>query len=310
MFPTFFPLSTKHFIFSIEGYLYCAGYKLVGYLFENIMTRFVLSKLLLRLLLSFIILSSMMMVVQSFVVVSTSCRASALPNCSTRTSKGFGTPPASASFPTSLGLFRSKSSGFPNVLEVESHADWLELTENLDEDDQQGITAVTFHASWCKYCQKFKLKWNRKVVRPLAGEVKFASVEFGANKKLCQGMNVNKLPTVQFYSHGKLLSSFPCGPKGLPMVQNAMQRYMEMDSHELQQEAEKWAQYSETKMQEDSKSSTPSDIPEAFADDEEEDESKEALDNDEMKKPELYIRKRDRLKTKLSRKRRKAEQTL
>ena len=71
-----------------------------------------------------------------------------------------------------LGLFRSKQQSAAGIQEIESHADWLELlhdSEEEEDDDEETptITAVTFHASWCKFCQKFKMKWYRKLVRPL-----------------------------------------------------------------------------------------------------------------------------------------------
>uniref|UniRef100_A0A7S4V5T1 Thioredoxin domain-containing protein n=1 Tax=Ditylum brightwellii TaxID=49249 RepID=A0A7S4V5T1_9STRA len=207
--------------------------------------------------------------------------------------------PSSTTSPTSLDLFRSKSASQienPNVIEIESHVDWMEM---LHDENDADITAVTFHASWCKFCQKFKLKWNRKIVRPFSTEVKFASVEFGANKKLCQSLNIKQLPTVQFYTrNGNLVSSFPCGPKSFGVVQKTMNRYLEMDLEQLEREAALW----EARVQHSSSGGGENtDIPIALEEAEGESSDVDAPD-DEEEEPELYLRKRDRFKKKLSRK--------
>jgi thioredoxin-like negative regulator of GroEL len=143
-----------------------------------------------------------------------------------------------------LAIFRHKSAGKPDNVQIESHADWMELHEDFNTElpgKQKMIIAVTFHASWCKFCKKFNLKWNRKLVRPLKDTVKFASVEFGINQKLCKSLNVKQLPTVQFYCDGELLSSFPCVPKGFSKIQKTLQTYLEMDSAALKQQSKIWA---------------------------------------------------------------------
>jgi hypothetical protein len=178
--------------------------------------------------------------------------------------------------------------------------DWLELHADFDEDEdltpssRKIITAVTFHASWCKFCQKFKLKWNRKLVRPLKNTVNFASVEFGANRKLCQSLNINTLPTVQFYCEGKLLSSSPCGPKGFSTLQNTMTKYLEMDLRELEQQALLCERI------ESNISRSGNVVPVAIEDDSPTQNDNDAYDDNNFE-PGLYLRKRDRLKKKLTR---------
>lgn len=197
-----------------------------------------------------------------------------------------------------LGLFgskqRRKSGIIVPITEVESHIDWAELLEG----DDRRITAVNFHASWCKFCQKFKSKWYGKCVRRFGdriddasgelletGSVRFASVEYGANQKLCRSLRIKELPTVQFYSKGQLLSSFPCGPKGFATVQAAMKHYLEATQEELDREAAAW----ETK----NTLSIDARNPDAGMH-----TNKEAHDEAE---PALFLRKRDRLKKKLGR---------
>lgn len=205
---------------------------------------------------------------------------------------------------TALSMFHSQTKGSSHVLNIESYVDWLELHDD-EEFDQKKITAVTFHASWCKFCQKFKLKWNRKMVRPYQDAVNFASAEFGANKKLCQSLSINKLPTVQFYHNGKLLSSFPCGPKGFSTVQKTMTKYLEMDSSELARETQRWEE-------QESKNPIPRTSGTAIPVAMEEKSSGQDEENDNGRRtyePDLYLRKRDRLKKKLSRRKNKQETT-
>ena len=101
---------------------------------------------------------------------------------------------------------KTKKDPSPMIVQIESHADWLELFDTIAWDyDDDGhddqidgsddgvihnglidhgnhtvttantvtnvtpntqIIAVTFTASWCKYCQSFKRKWQRKIVQP------------------------------------------------------------------------------------------------------------------------------------------------
>ena len=50
------------------------------------------------------------------------------------------------------------------------------------------------------------------------GEIRLAEIEYGANKELCKALGVKKVPSVHFYSQGKKVDGFPCGPKKIAMV--------------------------------------------------------------------------------------------
>lgn len=83
----------------------------------------------------------------------------------------------------------------------------------LEEDD--GLCVIKFYASWCKSCAKFGLKYrklaldygDRKVAATTGirnkGKVRFAEVEFNANRLLCKTLKVRSLPTVHIYKKGK-----------------------------------------------------------------------------------------------------------
>ncbi|EEC47596.1 predicted protein [Phaeodactylum tricornutum CCAP 1055/1] len=97
------------------------------------------------------------------------------------------------------------------------------LAEFLALDDDR-LCVISFHASWCKSCQKFGLlykslahklgdKRDRKTQNIVErGSVRFASVEWGANTALCRSLGIKRLPTTQIYHAGTLLTSFACAP--------------------------------------------------------------------------------------------------
>jgi len=70
------------------------------------------------------------------------------------------------------------------------------------------------------------------------GDVRFAEIEFGANKELCNHLDITKLPTVNFYSQGDKVDGFPCGPKKLKVLLEKIAQFRDMSSRELQFEAE------------------------------------------------------------------------
>jgi thioredoxin-like negative regulator of GroEL len=90
--------------------------------------------------------------------------------------------------------------------------------------DDDRLCVISFHASWCKSCQKFGLlykslahklgdKRDRKTQNIVErGSVRFASVEWGANTALCRSLGIKRLPTTQIYHAGTLLTSFACAP--------------------------------------------------------------------------------------------------
>ncbi|CAB9502406.1 expressed unknown protein [Seminavis robusta] len=130
------------------------------------------------------------------------------------------------------------------MIEIESHADWMELL--FESESESSITAVFFHATWCKFCQRFRLRWNRqlRLCSTTPSKATFASVEYSANRKLCQSLQVEHFPTIQFYYQGDLLHSASCSPKGFSGVKQRLERYLDMDPAQLEQEVEGWASQS------------------------------------------------------------------
>lgn len=70
------------------------------------------------------------------------------------------------------------------------------------------------------------------------GEVRMAEMEYGANIDLCKRLGVKKLPSVHFYSQGKLVDGFPCGPSKIGKVLEKFSEYRSMSPAELSFEAD------------------------------------------------------------------------
>ncbi|KAL7520858.1 hypothetical protein ACHAWX_005558 [Stephanocyclus meneghinianus] len=100
-----------------------------------------------------------------------------------------------------------------NIVVISKPEDYVKF---LEEDDR--LCVIKFYASWCKSCAKFGVKY-RKLARdygdhtistttaaaatPQEGKVRFAEVEFNANRLLCKTLKVRSLPTVHVYKRGK-----------------------------------------------------------------------------------------------------------
>lgn len=66
------------------------------------------------------------------------------------------------------------------------------------------------------------------------GEIRLAEIEYGANRDLCKRLGVKKLPSIHFYSQGKKVDGFPCGPKKLPLLLLKLSEYKSMSPLDLE----------------------------------------------------------------------------
>ncbi|GAX29492.1 hypothetical protein FisN_16Hh065 [Fistulifera solaris] len=117
----------------------------------------------------------------------------------------------------------------------------LELEEFLQSEDDR-LTIVKYHASWCKACARFNLRLDKiksehaDVVNTVTGEIlhpgdiRFASVEWGANEALCQAQGIEKLPTTRFYINGVLKKEITGGAKKFEQHKDAIQYYLQKQS--------------------------------------------------------------------------------
>jgi thioredoxin-like negative regulator of GroEL len=87
-------------------------------------------------------------------------------------------------------------------------------------------------------------------------QVRFASVDYGTNRKLCQSLNIQQLPTVQFYYGEESLTSFPCPPKEFKQLPRMLMKYLDRDHAQLEQVVQEWEQTSASSTREQEYSAT------------------------------------------------------
>jgi thiol-disulfide isomerase/thioredoxin len=173
------------------------------------------------------------------------------------------TPTSSSSFPP--------ANARPVITKITSEAQLTAYLNNngaAKDNHDNRVTVLQFHAAWCKSCQKFgrlyhKLAvdhadWERippklsRVAMAAAasntdtdsdsvpqeilkeGNVRMASIEFGANSALCRSLGITKLPTVHFYKGPVKLAGFAAGPNKIQMVRDTMEHYIEVSDTELE----------------------------------------------------------------------------
>jgi len=136
---------------------------------------------------------------------------------------------------------RKRPKVMPKIETIKGHDDYLRV---ISEDDDR-LCIIKFRASWCKSCQKFDIKFKQlanevadqvdtadsnKIVQE--GKVRFADVEYGANKELCKMLNIKKLPYIHMYKGTKgQVDDFVCSPKRFQILLDKMQEHM--DSEEV-----------------------------------------------------------------------------
>eukprot|EP00591_Stephanopyxis_turris_P009055 CAMPEP_0195517964 /NCGR_PEP_ID=MMETSP0794_2-20130614/11847_1 /TAXON_ID=515487 /ORGANISM="Stephanopyxis turris, Strain CCMP 815" /LENGTH=178 /DNA_ID=CAMNT_0040646851 /DNA_START=351 /DNA_END=887 /DNA_ORIENTATION=- len=139
-----------------------------------------------------------------------------------------------------MALWGKDKTRVPKITKVESMDDFLAF---LAEDPRLAI--VKFHASWCKSCQKFDVRYkklalekgdicdgNGDIIEP--GQMRFADVEFGKNAKLCRTLGVKRLPYIHMYRGAEgLLEDFACGPKKFPMLEEKIDEKLQMSQEEI-----------------------------------------------------------------------------
>jgi thioredoxin-like negative regulator of GroEL len=145
----------------------------------------------------------------------------------------------------------------PVITHIESPEAFQEYLQAPDDR----ITVVSFHAAWCKSCQKFgrlyqKLARDRadwvagdaKAIKNNknknadgdileAGAIRLASIEWKANTELCRSLGVSRLPSVHYYQNGRKLAGFPAGPSKFALVKDRLTYYQTLSEAELDFEA-------------------------------------------------------------------------
>ena len=107
----------------------------------------------------------------------------------------------------------------PRIQEINSAEEMKVFLQEGQEDEEERLAIIKFHASWCKSCQKFghQFKGIAREIGDLEevtlndddeeeatiiqqGELRMGEIEYGANSDLCKSLGVTKLPAVQVYS--------------------------------------------------------------------------------------------------------------
>jgi len=146
----------------------------------------------------------------------------------------FGYNHAASVLPTQISDNTVFARPIPYIANIESHIDFEEF---LYEDER--LCVVLFHATWCKNCQKFGLRYKKlahenadlvdfmsgSVVK--AGRLRLAEVEVSSNKDLCQRLGIEHLPFIQMYRDEDLLTQFACGPSKFKELMREIRGYLQ-----------------------------------------------------------------------------------
>ena len=134
----------------------------------------------------------------------------------------------------------------PQIKGINSLDDYLDFLRGDDAEDHKKLTVIKFYASWCKSCAKFGAKYRQLALDEGdqvdtsgkllgTGRVRFAEVEFGANKRMCKSFGIKRLPYIHIYK-GKAgrLESFVCGPsKFNSLLVEKVNEYVDMNDDEI-----------------------------------------------------------------------------
>ena len=133
----------------------------------------------------------------------------------------------------------------PQITVIDSLDDYLDFLRGENAEEHKKLTVIKFYASWCKSCAKFGAKYRQLALdegdqvdtsgKLLAtGKVRFAEVEFGANKRMCKSFGIKRLPYVHIYK-GKAgkLEDFVCGPSKFDLLINKVNEYVDVNDDEI-----------------------------------------------------------------------------
>jgi thiol-disulfide isomerase/thioredoxin len=151
-----------------------------------------------------------------------------------------------------------------HAVPVVTHLDSPEAFEEYLQAPDNRITVVSFHAAWCKSCQKFgqlyqklakeEADWVAGVPKDIKdskndkeennadailelGAIRLASMEWGANTEFCRSLGITRLPSVHYYHNGRKLGGFPAGPSKFELVKDRLTYYQSLSKAELEFEA-------------------------------------------------------------------------
>jgi thioredoxin-like negative regulator of GroEL len=139
-----------------------------------------------------------------------------------------------------------------HAVSVVTRIDSQEAFQEYLQAPDDRITVISFHAVWCKSCQKFgklfgklakeEADWvagdtnaNSDILE--TGAIRLASVEWVANTALCRSLGITTLPSVHYYQNGHKLTGFGAGPSKFQVVRDRLTYYQSLSKAELEFEA-------------------------------------------------------------------------
>lgn len=140
---------------------------------------------------------------------------------------------------------RTTGDRVPQITTIDSLDEYLDFLRGNDAEEHNKLTVIKFYASWCKSCAKFGAKYRQLTLEEgdqvdtdgrvlAAGRVRFAEVEFGANKHMCKSFGIKRLPYVHIHK-GKAgkLEGFACGPSKFQQLVDKVKEYRDVDVDEI-----------------------------------------------------------------------------
>lgn len=127
----------------------------------------------------------------------------------------------------------------PKIFSIQQPQDLLDFVI-----DDERLSVIKVHASWCKTCQIFDLRYRKLAMQygdttatttptseggVLRGKVRFAEMQYDnpANTEMCELLNATKLPYMMLYKGTKgKLDEFQCNPANFQRLVDAVNGYL------------------------------------------------------------------------------------
>jgi thiol-disulfide isomerase/thioredoxin len=127
----------------------------------------------------------------------------------------------------------------PKIFSIQQPQDLLDFVI-----DDERLSVIKVHASWCKTCQIFDLRYRKLAMQygdttatttptsedgVLRGKVRFAEMQYDnpANTEMCELLNATKLPYMMLYKGTKgKVDEFQCNPANFQRLIDAVNGYL------------------------------------------------------------------------------------
>lgn len=135
----------------------------------------------------------------------------------------------------SSSITTDATTNIATIQAIKSEKEYFDLIWKNDENNNDDkLTVIKFHATWCKSCQKFGLHFRGMAAKEKqqessssnsSGNTNFGEIEYGSNIVLCKSLGVRQLPSVHFYKNGVKIDDISCGPSDFHIISERMSKY-------------------------------------------------------------------------------------